>query len=327
MTRYFKVPVAWDDTENIVLPETAFKGTDYFCPECKGVVHLRSGDVTRPHFYHLENSDCGGEGALHMAAKMLLVEIINKKEKKVTFEYACSRCRARFIQPLSNKGLIAVPEYASANRRLDIALIDESGTVIAGIEIRSAHAVDREKANDLEALPWVEVAAQNVIANAGVQLPVLAQGKSWKMRNINGCPECQGKPVDVRVNDGHVQCPRFPLYIFYWDCLNCQFTKGIYSWSKNPRFWLSSSTAIAKCLWSKNDDNQVARSEWARKNIDRYVGKFRNPSANFTKRELRAMDLFLRGSEFEEADRLPSRRQFAFSPRHVFSEDFLGPYK
>lgn len=77
----FKVPFAYDGMGNIVDVESAIKGKSYLC-NCGGEVRLRGGDKVRNHFYHIKESECSYESAIHKAYKDVFSQI-----KKVKLPY------------------------------------------------------------------------------------------------------------------------------------------------------------------------------------------------------------------------------------------------
>lgn len=64
----FKVPFAYDEHGNIVDTKSAIKGNVYTC-NCEGEVKLRGGEVVSNHFYHIGESKCSYESAIHKAYK------------------------------------------------------------------------------------------------------------------------------------------------------------------------------------------------------------------------------------------------------------------
>lgn len=62
---------ALDENKRIVFCKESLKGKDYFCPECKDPVRLRSGELLSPHFYHYQGSLCrhAKVGSEHLAVQ------------------------------------------------------------------------------------------------------------------------------------------------------------------------------------------------------------------------------------------------------------------
>lgn len=120
---------------------------------------LRNGTVhiVRAHFFHGPNSDCTGEGALHLAAKDALLH------KEYTFVQPCLGCHKHM--PLLIKGERRL-EVAFQKYRLDVGVFD-GDTLVGAIEVVNTHAMDDTKADALTfgGLAWCEVAAEDVLAN------------------------------------------------------------------------------------------------------------------------------------------------------------------
>ena len=64
----FKVPFAYDEFGDIVDIQSAIKGSVYTC-NCGGEVKLRGGNIVSDHFYHISESKCSYESAIHKAYK------------------------------------------------------------------------------------------------------------------------------------------------------------------------------------------------------------------------------------------------------------------
>ena len=50
--------VAVDKNDNRIYADLAKKGTECFCPVCNEKVILRKGKINKPHFAHVQDSDC-----------------------------------------------------------------------------------------------------------------------------------------------------------------------------------------------------------------------------------------------------------------------------
>lgn len=102
--------IALKDGQRITA-ETAVKNTQYLCPECLCIVHMRSGPHRRPHYYHVsKNSLCRQQGktafhletqlAIQKAAPEAILEFsfpsisriadVFWPSKKIVFEVQCS---------------------------------------------------------------------------------------------------------------------------------------------------------------------------------------------------------------------------------------------
>jgi len=64
---------ALDEEKKGVLASHAIKGVDYYCPECRSVLHLRGGLYRQDHYYHVEhNRNCrqSGKGQEHIQTQL-----------------------------------------------------------------------------------------------------------------------------------------------------------------------------------------------------------------------------------------------------------------
>jgi hypothetical protein len=68
MSKTFKIPFAYTLEGKVVDIETAQKGEIYLC-SCGAEVKLRGGEIVRDHFYHINESECSLESAIHKAYK------------------------------------------------------------------------------------------------------------------------------------------------------------------------------------------------------------------------------------------------------------------
>lgn len=147
---------------------------------------MRSGKKT-PHFYHHKKPNyCGlNEGIPHVIAKYLIknavLDALEGLGKPPTIERTCWTCGKTIIQPLplhkiagvelekkirTNKGII----------RLDVALINQEGSVVCGVEIYHKHRVDKKNERWFMDIPWFEVNAEEINQN-----PLL-----WQIRKSKG---------------------------------------------------------------------------------------------------------------------------------------------
>lgn len=77
----FKVPFAYKEGQIIDI-ESAVKGEIYKC-NCGADVKLRGGDIISNHFYHINESECSLESAIHKAYKEVF---LNLKMIKLPFQ-------------------------------------------------------------------------------------------------------------------------------------------------------------------------------------------------------------------------------------------------
>jgi hypothetical protein len=128
----------------------------------------------------------------------------------------------------------AVTEYRLENGRvLDVAVLDEAGAVLLGVEVLVSHAVDDSKEADLKAsgVPWVEVAADKL--NGAHYWPAIRTGGKTSAFRCERCAtrsarrRQQTADIAARHNLGtpvpgylaiEIQCYRCskPTPVFYW---------------------------------------------------------------------------------------------------------------
>jgi hypothetical protein len=111
----------------------------------------------------------------------------------------CSDCRRYFHQPFPIQAARADLEYCltvqpgsagvgqSDGWRLDVALLDTQGSLVAAVEVRAQHTVDEVKSERLSALvPWVEVKANEVLHSSSWSLLVdrLPNGKCQRCNAV-----------------------------------------------------------------------------------------------------------------------------------------------
>jgi hypothetical protein len=164
-----------------------------FCPSCHERVWMKLGGHVRHHYAHRAESDCvaaGGEGALHLSAKLHLASELSPRHP-LQLEYSCSGAetdRQRCLRVTS----VAFPlewdelrvEHALPSLRADILLLRD-GEPAAAIEVFSSHAVGDLRADKYRSLgvPWLEVAASRIIARptgawtASDPLPALGESR------------------------------------------------------------------------------------------------------------------------------------------------------
>lgn len=146
---------------------------EYRCLDCGERLKLRRGDVRAPHFSHLNESGCSGEGVIHHAAKLELIRALTERERPFTLEIPCSwpGCPCTVSHPFDHMlGAYtkAVAEYTWTTNdgvtvRFDVATLLH-GTFQAGLEVYHAHRVPVEK--KLLPLPsWIEVHASPLLSN------------------------------------------------------------------------------------------------------------------------------------------------------------------
>ncbi len=169
----FKIPFALQK-EQVVAATEAEKGTDYTCPDCRGVLRLRSGPKRRAHFYHLRPSgtcafSVGGEGAYHRMAKYALLHRLQTTlagARTPTWKGAvkCPACDelTEVTVQLPEFDEVLLERRAQRSQRRPDVVLRRNGTDVAYLEALSTHAVGERKAEEL-VLPWLEIRATSLI--------------------------------------------------------------------------------------------------------------------------------------------------------------------
>lgn len=92
--------IALDTKKELVTAEEHLsKAKKYYCPSCKQPVHLKIGNVIRPHFAHFKNSACDvfseGETEEHIQGKIQLYKWLKKLGIKIEMEAYLPELRQR----------------------------------------------------------------------------------------------------------------------------------------------------------------------------------------------------------------------------------------
>ncbi|HEX8393903.1 MAG TPA: competence protein CoiA family protein [Longimicrobium sp.] len=173
--------------EYLLVPITAYaplpRGTRpaAFCPVCLERVTLRLGTRNRHHYGHRPDADCaaaGGEGALHLAAKIHLSVQLANGGRGIDIRPVCAGvpdekrsefCRAAPAEPWPVEWDEVRVESALPSLRADLMLLRE-GREVGAIEIHVHHRVDSAKSHKYRGLgvPWIEVPANGVISESGL---------------------------------------------------------------------------------------------------------------------------------------------------------------
>jgi len=136
--------IATSSTGQMVNANDAEKGIDYSCPLCKNLFILRKGTKKRPHFAHKNLSpNCNPETALHYSFKNLLAKKIQEhldKKEPLKMKWLCAECHQYHYGNLIKKAVQVKTEYDLGVCRPDIALLGQSGDVVAVIEVVVTHA-------------------------------------------------------------------------------------------------------------------------------------------------------------------------------------------
>lgn len=178
---------AADGAEYLLVPITAYaplpRGSRpaAFCPVCLERVTLRLGTRNRHHYGHRPDSDCaaaGGEGALHLAAKIHLSVALAGGGRDLAIRPVCAGvvdekrsefCRAAEVEAWPVAWDEVRVESALPSLRADIMLL-RGGREVGAVEIHVHHRVDSTKSDKYRTLgvPWIEVPASGVISESGL---------------------------------------------------------------------------------------------------------------------------------------------------------------
>lgn len=185
----FRVPYGVDELGNYVSPEMASKQTVYFCPCCANRLVFKSGTKRVKHFSHPKAANCNPETVLHKTAKALVQRaIMDNAEGELCLSIMdnCQCCggeQERLLKPKTFSN--AVQEVRVGQYICDVVAFKGEGEIALGIEILVTHAVDEEKAKNLN-IYWIELKADDVIESATMWQPVQAK---LKQRNCLKCKE------------------------------------------------------------------------------------------------------------------------------------------
>lgn len=203
-----------------------------FCPVCRERVWMKLGPRKRYHYAHAApDSACpaaGAEGALHLAAKLHLAEVLGRLSA-LPIARLCNRspndlslpCRASELSAWIADWDDVRVEHAIPSIRADLMLL-AGGRPVGAIEVCASHAVDEGKAaryRDL-GVPWVEVPAQRItdlwrpLWDGDGPLPVVADSDgawrcprharlfaAWSDHERNGVHRLAGRAVHLYRTD------------------------------------------------------------------------------------------------------------------------------
>jgi hypothetical protein len=153
-------------TGEYVRPENASKDVKYKCPECDELVWFVKGKIVRPYFRHQSQSECTyytKETDVHLLAKALIENELNKRKRTIRIKRICQECsNAHFfdVEPISEDS-IATQEYGFEHngrvRRADVAIVSND-VVDAIFEICNTNPTSCEVRPE----PWFELKAVDV---------------------------------------------------------------------------------------------------------------------------------------------------------------------
>ena len=231
MEKSLRIPYAIVEG-NKIKPENARKGVEYFCPECNEKLIFRSGQKMRKHFAH-HSSNCAfmNEGWAHLSAKYQIrywiEEWIAGNAKAPRLIRECSICKERTEQDIPRSVKQIEFEKTIDSFRVDIALCDEFGNILCGIEVKNTHAIDDRK-REISKHPWIEVSAEQILMEDSSCLHVLQEEnlnpyfcKCWKGVNMKVvqrglATHVDGCPISARVWKGKSYAN------FIDDCAYCE---------------------------------------------------------------------------------------------------------
>lgn len=145
-------PTALDLSGNLVSAVTAPKQARYTCLECEVNMAVCRGEVKRPHFRHLSESNverlCNPESYIHKLAKRLLKEKLDLALRENTpfiLKWRCTDCRKDFSVNLTDYIDQVEVEHPLFNNavRPDLTLFKDGKPVIT-LEVVNTHAPEEK---------------------------------------------------------------------------------------------------------------------------------------------------------------------------------------
>lgn len=161
MEEEFVCPYAYDEYSRIYhCSENISRNANLVCVECRGrVCHVRGGTKRRDHFRHVSKrgggvvQTChGGESMLHRLYKHYVAQNIQAL-RVVPLCHGCDAvCRDKELHDMFEACSAQVEHGVVANGNnyiLDVGVFDNTGRVVAAVEIVKTHKCEREKRVDL----------------------------------------------------------------------------------------------------------------------------------------------------------------------------------
>jgi hypothetical protein len=191
-----RVPYGVDASGRYLAPSDISEGFNgrLQCPGCQNPLIIRGGPGTRyrRHFAYHPTAPCSEETVLHRTAKHLIAQVLRDAMQgsglRITVHRVCSRrdCGGRWSAPFSvtRDSMVQVEWRLSSGRIADVAVL-RNGEVTAVVEVHVTHAVDDNKAEDLDGIPCAELEASQVI-----QDPLNWHPKEKRARR-KPCPKCR----------------------------------------------------------------------------------------------------------------------------------------
>lgn len=168
------------------------------CLCCEEVVTPKAGDEKTPHFAHRRGSACAltkPETAAHFNAKMHVAAMLNGR-RSVQVIGRCPDGHPHLMEWDLPDGAHAEVERAIGSRRPDV-LVSVDGAPWLAVEVLHTHAVDDEKAADLNATvgAWFEVRAADALAWDGAEAlrptRLCAEARALAARACGWCAKAQ----------------------------------------------------------------------------------------------------------------------------------------
>lgn len=245
----FKVPYGLGPDNRLIAPADAEKAAHYACPSCNSSLVFRRGGRVRAHFAHKATATCTGETVLHKIAKLLVRDALleaARGSRSPTLEYECPHCRLSSVTqiPTRRAGIVEVEAPLTQGRIIDV-LLKENGVPTFAVEILATHAVDEQKALDLD-IPWVELRAIDVVKE-----PMRWKAVQAKLK----CDRCKRCRIETAVTSEIVAriCRRWSIQI------SAPYT------AKPARCW-KCDTALLYLSWG-DESNQPSNSPEPRPNV------------------------------------------------------------
>ena len=168
------------------------------CLCCEEVVTPKAGDEKTPHFAHRRGSACAltkPETAAHFNAKMHMASVLSACSVVRVF----GRCPGGHEHELEwdlPVGHSVEVERAIGSRRPDVLVLVDGAPWLA-VEVLHTHAVDDEKAGDLDVTvgAWLEVRAADALAWDGAEAlrptRLCAEARALAARDCGWCAKAQ----------------------------------------------------------------------------------------------------------------------------------------
>lgn len=228
-----KAPFALDSSQQLLSPEVAEKGQEYFCPACGDPVILKKGDVKVVHFAHKLSDACSQETIIHKTAKLLVLSAVTewKSGKRVPplVKRQCRACNATINQPLPDKVQSATMEYRLSDGFVaDVALMANE-QALAAVEIRVTHAVDEVKAATLS-VPFIELDGNEVLADPNVWKPVVDSFKPFPCQNCEDIVNKFSSKISEIAGLKNIRLPSSYYRYSFCRCWKCKKDTLVFTW-------------------------------------------------------------------------------------------------